>query len=284
MDARSDTPDWGPEAARQMRIDILDMVFRASSGHIDSSFSIVEILTALYGSVLRVRPSEPNWPQRDRLVLSKGHAAPALYAALSLRGFFARAELWSLRTSASPLQGHPRLSTPGVDAPTGSLGQGLSIAAGMAYAAERLRRYAATRVFAVLSDGELNEGQTWEAIMFAGHQKLASLYMIIDLNGLQYSGTTTEVLNITDLLSAIKAFGWAVMEADGHSIAQLRESLQECAEAPKAIIARTIKGKGVSFFENNLAWHGKVPTRAEYLSARAELTATRDALGHDSHA
>jgi transketolase len=284
MQTSDDAPGWGADSARDMRVEILNMVFHANSGHIDSSFSIVEILTALYGAILRVRPDQPDWPERDRLVLSKGHAAPALYAALSMRGFFARSELGTLRTETSVLQGHPRLSAPGVDAPTGSLGQGLSLAAGMSYAARNLGRSPDARVFAILSDGELNEGQTWEAIMFAGHQRLSGLCMIIDLNGLQYSGATKDVLRIPGLVTAIEAFGWDVTEVDGHSIPQLTETLARTSPAPLAVVAHTIKGKGVSFLENDLKWHGKVPSRDEYLLALGELTGSRSSTSSPTYA
>ena len=238
----------------------------------DSSFSVVEILTVLVHRLMRIDPTRPEWPERDRLVLSKGHAAPALYAALTQRGFFPRSDLARLRQIDSHLQGHPKPGTPGVDAPGGSLGQGLSFACGLAYAQRELHRWP-SRSYAVLSDGELDEGQTWEAIMFAAHQALANLTLIVDANGLQYTGPTASVLDLEPIADRLAAFGWSVTVADGHSCAELIEAFTRAdGQTPHAVVARTVKGKGVSFLENNLSWHGKVPDDTEYAAARQELT------------
>lgn len=268
----SDADDLTQECVRA-RVAILDMVFRAGSGHIDSSMSVVEILVALYFSVLNIRSDIPDWAERDRVVLSKGHAAPALYAVLARRGYFPEADLATLRRLSSHLQGHPAMGTPGVDVGTGSLGQGLSIAAGMALANERIHRASARRVYAVLSDGELNEGQTWEAAMMASHFHLETLTAVVDVNGLQYTGPTTAVMDLRPLEEKFAAFGWSVVGVDGHSIAELRSAFAAPAlpGRPKAILARTVKGKGISFMENQVAWHGKVPDLDLYERARAEL-------------
>lgn len=260
--------------AAELRMDVLDMVHGAGTGHVDSSFSVIEVLVTLYFDVLRLDGKRPDWPDRDRVVLSKGHAAPALYACLARRGYFDGSDLRSLRQLGSHLQGHPKVSTPGVDVPTGSLGQGLSLATGMAYAAWlEGRNDARWRVVAVLSDGELNEGQTWEAIMLAGHLGLSNLTMVVDRNGLQYTGPTKEVLAIQGAPAAMEALGWSVRRADGHSYVSLRHELLHEADRPVAILADTVKGKGVSFMEHDLAWHGRAPTDAEYAAAREELVA-----------
>jgi transketolase len=259
----------------EVRLDVLDMVYRAGSGHIDSSFSVTEILVVLYFAVMRVEPSRPEWPARDRLVLSKGHAAPVLYACLARRGFFPHAQLARLRRVESHLQGHPDLATPGVDAPTGSLGQGLSLASGMAYAA-RCSAGASfpSRVFAIISDGELNEGQTWEALMLSGHLRLANLTLAIDLNGLQFSGACREVLAVGNLRGALNALGWDCTAVDGHSTDDLCRAFSRAGGRPHAVLASTTKGRGVSFMENDLSWHGRVPNEAEYRAARGQLRAS----------
>lgn len=255
-----------------MRLDILEMVCTAGSGHIDSSFSVVDILTVLYFETMQVKPDSPSWSARDRLVLSKGHAAPALYACLARKGFFPSADLAGLRKIDSHLQGHSATSTPGVDASTGSLGQGLSIATGLAFAAS-IDRTAdrAWRVFAVLSDGELNEGQTWEALMLAPHLRLTNLTVIVDVNGLQYTGRTRDVLALPNLKAAFTALGWTCVEVDGHSPSRLTKALAVASDRPTIILAKTVKGRGVSFMEDNLYWHGRVPNESERTQARFEI-------------
>jgi transketolase len=253
--------------AASLRIDVVEMVVRANTGHIDSSLSVIDILTVLYFAVMDVRPDEPDWPGRDRLVLSKGHAAPALYAVLAARGFFDRAELETLRQPGSRLQGHPRTGTPGVDAPSGSLGQGLAIGAGLALAGR-----SSFRSFVVLSDGELDEGETWEAVMFAGTTRLANLTAIIDHNGLQYTGPTRRMLSPANLVAKLTAFGWSAMDVDGHDPAALRAALSATdGPGPRAVVARTVKGKGVSFMQNRQEWHGKVPDAQQATEALREL-------------
>ncbi len=260
------------QLAVSLRLDVLRMVQTAGSGHVDSSFSVIEILVALYFSVMRVRPREPQWPERDRLVLSKGHAAPALYAALARRGFFPVEELATLRRLDSHLQGHPTLATPGIDAPTGSLGQGLSLACGLALGQRRLGASPSPRVFAILSDGELNEGQTWEAIMFASHQRLESLTAIVDANGLQYTGRTADVLALPDLGARARAFGWRAIETDGHDFGELLSCLASPPDGrPTMIIAHTVKGRGVPFLEDDVVRHGKLLSDSEAAHAQRHL-------------
>lgn len=263
-----------PQKAMEIRRSILKMIFNAGSGHVDSSFSAVEILVVLYYTILRIRPDEPNWEDRDRFILSKGHAVPAVYAILSDLGFFPSSDLTTLRKITSHLQGHPSLETPGIDVATGSLGQGLSIGCGIAYANERLSSDPKRRVYVLLGDGELNEGQIWEAAMLAAHFELNSLTAIIDCNGLQYTGSTSEVMNSAPLAQKFEAFGWNVLPVDGHSFDELHHAFVQAERysSPTTILAQTIKGKGVSFMENNLEWHGKAPSRAEYEKALEELS------------
>jgi transketolase len=260
--------------AAGLRVDIVEMVVRANSGHIDSSLSVVDLLTVLYFDVMNVRPADPDWPGRDRLVLSKGHAAPALYAVLARRGFFDAEELSTLRQPGSRLQGHPRLGAPGVDAPSGSLGQGLAVGAGMALAAAKVLGRPGRRVFVVLSDGELDEGETWEAIMFAGDAGLSNLTAVVDHNGLQYTGRVRPMLGAAELAGKLASFGWTAVEVDGHAIADLRGALRGGGDrGPVAVIARTVKGKGVSYMENSGDWHGRVPGADLARRALAELRA-----------
>lgn len=254
-----------------IRLDVLNAVESAQSGHIDSSFSVVEVLVAIYFVVGRFFPDAPTDPRRDRVVMSKGHAAPALYSVLARRGFFPLESLQSLRQLGSPLQGHPRPGLPGIEVSTGSLGQGLSMAAGMAYASLRLIQQTPFKVYAIISDGELNEGQTWEALIYAAHQGLSNLTVVIDANGLQFTGTTKEVLEIRDLPRVLSTIGWDVYDVDGHDLPAIVTRLSARTDRPRAIIARTIKGKGVAFLENRVEWHGKVPTRELVADARSEL-------------
>ena len=265
--------------AREMRVDIVKMIAEAGSGHPGGSLSCIDILTALYfGGVMAYDPADPKRADRDRFVLAKGHAAPALYATLAHAGFFPREELMTLRKLGSRLQGHPDSNLcPGVEVSTGSLGQGLSIAAGMA-AGLRLDG-SASRVFALLGDGECQEGQVWEAAMFAAHQKLGHLVAIIDNNELQIDGCIHDVCDPGDLGEKFAAFGWDVQRVCGHDIPALIELFgrikAEAADTarPVCVIARTVKGKGVSFMENQAGWHGKAPKAEELEIALAELSA-----------
>ncbi len=262
------------EIARQVRIDIVEMLFKSQSGHLGGSLSVTDILVALFFGQMRLNPQDACWPQRDRFVLSKGHAAPALYAVLARLGFFPREELLTLRQLGSPLQGHPDLCCPGVEVPTGSLGQGLSIANGMALAA-RLNR-SASRVYVVMGDGEIQEGQIWEAAMSAAHYGLDNLTAVLDRNRLQIDGHTREVMSVEPLTQKWEAFGWNTVTADGHNISELLTQLKSCEQVkgrPSIIIAQTVKGKGVSIFEGQVKYHGVAPNNEEYEQAMKELQA-----------
>ena len=267
MDARSPV-----ELARRVRLDILSMIREAGSGHPGGSLSAVEILVELYWKVMRVRPEEPDWAGRDRFVLSKGHACPALYSVLARRGFFDPSELGTLRRLGSRLQGHPSmLRLPGLDASTGSLGQGLALACGMA---RGLRMSGLdSRVFCLLGDGELQEGSVWEAAMSASHHGLRSVTAIVDRNGVQLDGDVSGVKEIEPLAEKWLAFGWDVIVADGHSFASLDKAFEHCAGSlrPSVVIAETVKGRGVSFMEGSAAWHGRCPDEGEYAAAVAEI-------------
>lgn len=259
--------------SRQVRKDILIMLHRAGSGHTGGSLSAVELLIALFWGKLRHNPKDPHWSERDRFVLSKGHAAPALYAILAHLGYFSKEELFQLRELGARLQGHPDSKfTPGIEVPTGSLGQGLSMANGMAIAA-RLDKLS-TRVYVLLGDGEVQEGQVWEAAMSAAHYKIDNLCAILDNNGLQIDGWVKDVMQIEPLVAKWEAFGWAVMEIDGHDFKQIFEALDKAEKTkgkPTIIIAHTIKGKGISFFENQAKYHGVAPTTEELEMALKEL-------------
>jgi len=261
------------EIARQVRLDIIEMLFQAGSGHLGGSLSATDILVALFFGRMRLNPQDPCWLQRDRFVLSKGHAAPAYYAVLSRLGYFPREELFTLRQFGSSLQGHPDSAcTPGVEVPTGSLGQGLSIANGMALAA-RLNG-GDTRVYALLGDGEIQEGQIWEAAMSASHYRLGNLVAFLDRNRLQIDGHTREVMSVEPLAQKWDAFGWNTLQVDGHSFPELLGALEatdRVKDRPSMIIAHTVKGKGVSIFENQVKYHGVAPTKAEYEQALKEL-------------
>lgn len=261
--------------ARQIRRLVLQAVHRAQGGHIGGPFSAADVLAALYFRVLQVRPAEPNWPDRDRLILSKGHAAIGLYAALALRGYFPEAELWTFDQVDSRLQGHPDLGvTPGVDMSTGSLGQGLSAGLGMALATRYTgRRY---RTYVLLGDGECQEGQVWEAALMAGRYQVDNLTAIVDWNGLQQFGWAATGYQAPDAAPAAKwaAFGWNVLAIDGHDYGQILDACTAAAATPgcpTVILARTVKGKGVSFMENDYVWHARVPSDAELALALAEL-------------
>ncbi|MDZ4654925.1 MAG: transketolase [Coriobacteriia bacterium] len=263
--------------AARMRLDIVEMIAEAGSGHPGGSLSAADIVATLYFGVMRHDPARPDWPERDRFVLSKGHAAPVLYTALAEAGYFGREHLHTLRKLGSILQGHPdSKKVPGVEVSTGSLGQGLSIANGIALGL-RLDG-SASRVFCLLGDGELQEGQVWEAAMFASHHSVDNLIAIVDHNGLQIDGACSDVMCLGDVEAKFSAFGWKVISADGHDVEGLLRAF-ETAEAalgggvPVVIVCRTVKGKGVSFMENNAEWHGKAPNADETERAVAELTA-----------
>ncbi|MEQ6359972.1 transketolase [Thermoanaerobacter thermohydrosulfuricus] len=261
------------QKAKEVRIDIINMLAEAGSGHPGGSLSCADILTLLYFDKMNVKPDNPKWEDRDRLVLSKGHAAPALYAVLAEKGFFPKEELKTLRKLASILQGHPDMkSTPGLDMTTGSLGQGLSAANGMALAGKLDKK--GYRVYVILGDGELQEGQIWEAAMTAAHYKLDNLTAILDFNGLQIDGPNREVKNIEPVNEKFKAFGWHVIEIDGHDFDQIDKAIEEAKATkgkPTLIIAHTIKGKGVSFMENQVGWHGSAPNEEQRQKAIQEL-------------
>ncbi|WP_035586340.1 transketolase [Hippea jasoniae] len=260
--------------AKDIRKDILIMLNKAKSGHSGGSLSIVDILVALYfGGIMNYDPKNPSWEDRDRLVLSKGHACPALYATLARAGFFERKLLWSLRRLGSPLQGHPDANKlNGIDASTGSLGNGITQAVGMALAAKVLKkRY---KVFCIMGDGELQEGVVWEAFMAAAHYKLSNLIVIVDYNGLQIDGAVTNVMNINPLKDKLEAFGFKTHEIGGHVYKNLIDTLITAKRnviSPTAIIARTVKGYGVSFMANRVEYHGIPPTDDELEKALKEL-------------
>lgn len=261
------------EKARQIRIDTVKSIHAAKSGHPGGALSIADILAYLYFEEMNVDPKDPKKADRDRLVLSKGHACPALYAALAEKGFFPKEELMLLRKYGSLLQGHPDMKhIPGVDMSTGSLGQGISAACGMALSGKISGE--SYRVYAILGDGEIEEGQVWEAAMFARHYKLDNLCAFIDFNHLQIDGTVEEVINPTPIDEKFKAFGWNVVVIDGHDLDQIEKAVK-CAKAtkgqPTAIVATTVKGKGVSYMENSVGWHGKAPSDDEYAVAMKDL-------------
>lgn len=273
------------EIARRIRFDVIKMTYFAGSGHPGGSLSIAELLAVLYFHHLRHNPNNAHWDGRDRVVLSKGHACPALYAALAEAGYFPREELWTLRKLGSRLQGHPAKDKelPGIEVSTGSLGQGLSIATGMAIAAKHLDN-ASWRVYAILGDGELQEGQIWEAFMAAGHYKLDNMTAFIDNNDLQIDGFVCDVMNIHPLPEKLRAYNWHAIVADGHSPRAIIEALEEANHVkgmPTAIILKTIKGKGISFMENRAEWHGKAPKLKLAKKAVQELGFPPEALEGD---
>jgi len=261
--------------ALTIRRDIVSMLGAAGSGHTGGSLSVTDLLTVLYFAELKHDPTNPQWENRDRLVLSKGHAAPALYAALARTGYFPPAELATLRKFGSRLQGHPDMhKTPGVNMSTGSLGQGLSIACGMAVAARQSQGKTAYRVYAVMGDGEQEEGQVWEAAMSAAHFGLSNLCALVDANGLQIDGPVCQVMNIEPLAAKWAAFNWNVIGIDGHDYAQILKALDAAraeTSRPTVIIAKTTKGKGVSFAENQVCWHGVAPNQEQVCLAMDEL-------------
>jgi len=266
------------EIARQMRLDILEMTTKAGSGHPSSSFSATEVVTALYfGGVLRYRADEPNWPARDRFIMSKGHAAPLLYAALARAGYIPRDMIWTLREVDSPVQGHPIQNLlPGVEATTGSLGQGLS--AGVGHVLGGRLNNLDYRVYVLLGDGECEAGQIWEAAMAAAHFKADNLVAILDYNKFQETGPISREMALEPLVQKWQSFGWHVEEADGHDVADLLakfEAVNQVKGQPSIIIAHTVKGKGVSFVEADFTFHGRALTQEQAVLAREELNGTR---------
>ena len=261
------------EIARSIRRNIIRSIHAAGSGHPGGSLSAVEILTALYFKEMNIAPENPDAAGRDRFVLSKGHGAPVLYATLAERGFFDSEELLTLRKLGARLQGHLDMSRiPGVELSTGSLGQGFSTSIGMALAAKMDAQNA--RVYTLLGDGELQEGIVWEAAMSAAHYALSNLCAFVDWNGLQIDGANDDVMRVAPIAEKFRAFGWNVISIDGHSFAEIFSALDQaraCGDRPSVIVAKTVKGKGVSFMENNYAWHGKAPNDVEFEQCMLEL-------------
>jgi len=261
------------EIARQVRRDIIKMTGEAGSGHPGGSLSAVEIVVYLYFKQMRLDPKNPKWEDRDRFVLSKGHACPVIYSVLSLLGYFPREKIHTLRKLGSILQGHPSyLDTPGVEASTGSLGQGLSIANGMAMAGKLDKKD--YHVYVLLGDGEINEGEIWEASMSSHRFNLDNLTAILDNNNLQIDGMVNKIKDPYPLVDKWKAFGWHTIEIDGHSFKEIENAVNEALATegrPTMIIAKTVKGKGVSFMENKVEWHGKAPNREEVTRALKDI-------------
>ncbi|MDD7326865.1 MAG: transketolase [Lachnospiraceae bacterium] len=267
--------------ANEVRKGIIEGVYNAKSGHPGGSLSAAEVLTYLYFEEMNIDPKDPEKKDRDRFVLSKGHAAPAYYAALACRGYFPMEDMKTLRHVGSYLQGHPcRQETPGVDASSGSLGQGISVAVGMALAGRMDN--ASYRVYSLLGDGEIQEGQVWEAAMFAGSRHLDNLCVIVDNNGLQIDGSVDQVDSPYPIADKFRAFNFHTIEvADGNDFAQLRDAFAEAREtkgAPTAIVMKTVKGKGISYMENQVGWHGKAPNEEQYRQAMDELEKAGEAL------
>lgn len=264
------------EIARTLRVDILKMLNKSKSGHTGGSLSCIDILTALYFSKMKLKSDEPTWPDRDRFILSKGHAAPALYVVLARFGYCSNEDLMTLRQVGSKLQGHPDCkSIAGIEVSTGSLGQGLSMANGVALALKLDKR--PSRVYCLLGDGECQEGQVWEAAMTAAHYKLDNLCAIVDNNGLQIDGAVKDVMGIEPLADKWKSFGWNVISADGHDFESLLSAFDKAEEAkgqPTMLIAKTVKGKGVSIFEGKAKYHGTPPSDEELAVALKELGGT----------
>lgn len=261
------------QKAKEIRIEIIKMISKAGSGHPAGSLGMADIFTALYFEILKHNPKKPNWPDRDRVILSCGHIAPVWYATLAEAGYFPKKELLTLRQINSRLQGHPkRHSLPGIENTSGPLGQGMSVACGVALAANMKSQNFKT--YLISSDGEHDEGQTWEAIMFASHHKLDNLINIVDRNNIQISGNTEEIMSIGNLSDKYRSFGWEVFEIDGHDIRQIIDTISKCRKLngqPKVVIAHTTPGKGVSFMENDFRWHGKAPSQEEAKAALYQL-------------
>ncbi|MBE6837644.1 MAG: transketolase [Ruminococcus sp.] len=265
--------------ACKIRMGIIEGTFNAKSGHPGGSLSIADTLTYLYFNKMEVYPENPDFEDRDRLVLSKGHCAPALYSTLAQRGFFSSEELKSLRHIGAMLQGHPCIHIPGIDMSSGSLGQGISVACGMALSGKVSNK--PYKVYTILGDGEIEEGQVWEAAMFASHYKLDNLVAIVDNNGLQIDGRIDEVCSPYPIVDKFKAFGWHVIEMNAHDFDDIERAFNEAEtimDQPVAIIQKSIKGKGVSFMEDNVAWHGTAPNAEQYEQAMNELKTTLKSL------
>ena len=260
--------------ACKVRMGVIEGTYNAKSGHPGGSLSISDTLTYLYYDKMNVDPKNPENPDRDRFVLSKGHTAPALYSVLALKGFFPEAEIKSLRHIGALLQGHPCITIPGVDMSSGSLGQGISAACGMALAGKLDGK--TYKGYTVLGDGEIEEGQVWEAAMFAGNNKLDNLVAVVDFNGLQIDGALSEVCSPEPIPEKFAAFGWHVITADAHDFDSLEAAFNEAEtvkDKPVVIVQKSVKGKGVSFMENQVGWHGTAPNKEQYEQAMAELTA-----------
>jgi transketolase len=264
--------------ATECRVQIIRMITHAGSGHPGGSLSVIDLVTTLYFERMRHDPRRPDWPDRDRLILSKGHAVPAVYAAMARASYFPEERLITLRKLGSPLQGHPdRVMLPGIEAATGSLGQGLSVAVGMALGLKLAGK--TSRVYCVLGDGEIQEGQVWEAAMSAPKlgapdHRLDNLCVILDYNGIQLDGFVKKILDLEPVADKWKSFGWPVVDVDGHDIAQVDKALDQAESTttgPTFIVAHTVKGKGVSFMENDPEWHGKAPKPAEAIRAIDEI-------------
>lgn len=265
--------------AVNVRMGIIEGTFNAKSGHPGGSLSIADLLTYLYSVKMNVNPADPDMKERDRLVLSKGHTAPALYSVLAEKGFFPKEELKSLRHIGALLQGHPCIHIPGVDMSSGSLGQGISVACGMALAGKIDN--ADYKVYTILGDGECEEGQVWEAAMFAAHYKLDNLVAIVDNNGLQIDGKITEVCSPEPITDKFAAFGWHVITMDAHDFDSIEKAFDEAEKIsgkPVVIVQKSVKGKGVSFMEDEVSWHGTAPNKEQYDQAMAELTARLEEL------
>ena len=258
------------EISKKIRKHVLKMMYESKSSHIGGCFSVVEILVTLYYNILKIDPNNPNDPKRDRLFLSKAHSSPTLYSILAERGFFPLNFLETYYKNGGKLPGHlDKESVPGIEHSMGSLGHGLSVGVGVSFA--NIKSGNPGRVFVILGDGECNEGSVWEAVMFASHHKLSNLTAVIDYNKIQSFGSTNEVINQEPILQRWKSFGWDAIEIDGHNHDELFNAFQMKQNGPKAIIAHTIKGKGVSFMENSLDWHYKSPTKEQYEQALEEL-------------
>ncbi len=261
------------DISKEIRCNILTMIRGAGVGHIGGSLSVTDILVSLYFKVLKINPKNPEWPERDRLILSKGHGATAIYSVLAERGFFPKEELKTFGVIDSNFQVHPdKTKVPGIEASTGALGQGLSIGVGMALAARLDKKGYYT--FVILGDGEIQEGQIWEAAMFASHYGLDNMTAILDYNNIQLMGNVSKIMEVAPVADKWAAFGWEVLEIDGHDFCQIIGSLYKAKEVkgkPTIIIANTVKGKGVSFMQNTCNWHGSVPTPEEYSRAINEI-------------
>jgi transketolase len=268
-----------PHLAAQIRIDALKMIYAAQSGHPGSSYSTVEILTELFfGGFIKFDPKNPHWSERDYFIMSKGHGCPAVYAVLGELGFFSKDEFFRLRQVDSLLQGHPETFIPGIEIASGPLGQGMSVANGIALGLKIDNK--PNKVFSLHGDGELQEGNIWEAVMTAAKYKLDNLVSIVDRNRLQIDGPTDEVKPVTDVAAKFRAFDWEVFEMDGHDFDDINKTLEKAlavTDKPTCIVADTVKGKGVSFMENQVGWHGKAPNDEQFEAAMDELTAQFEA-------